>query len=149
MISPRRRQPPLTGDPPVHHRRRAHPTPLNWLVRRPAANGPHPPLRQPPSTPGPHGPRRRLPLPGCGRPAHWCDAHHADHWDTNGTTDIENLALLCRHHHRVTHRPGWAMTRDQDTGDPNEIRFRWRTPPVASRIPTTPPTQQTSRSVGQ
>ena len=67
-------------------------------------------------------------FPGCGRPAHWCDAHHADHWDTNGTTDIENLALLCRHHHRVTHRPGWAMTRDQDTGDPNEIRFRWRTP---------------------
>ena len=67
-------------------------------------------------------------FPGCDRPASWCDAHHVDEWDHNGPTDIDNMGLLCRHHHRVTHRPDWTMTRNPDTGDPNEIRFRWRTP---------------------
>ncbi len=67
-------------------------------------------------------------FPGCGRPASWCDAHHADEWDQGGPTDIESMALLCRHHHRVTHQPSWTMTRDPDTDDPNEVRFRWRTP---------------------
>ncbi len=77
-------------------------------------------------------------FPGCDRPASWCDAHHVDEWDNNGPTDINNLGLLCRHHHRVTHRPGWTMTRtaqppttqpnDPNTGDPDQVRFRWRTP---------------------
>jgi hypothetical protein len=77
-------------------------------------------------------------FPGCDRPPSWCDAHHVDEWDDNGPTDINNLGLLCRHHHRVTHRPGWTMTRtaqppttqpnDPNTGDPDQVRFRWRTP---------------------
>ncbi|MBK9296971.1 MAG: DUF222 domain-containing protein [Candidatus Microthrix sp.] len=72
-------------------------------------------------------------FPGCDRPPSWCDAHHVDEWDDNGPTDINNLGLLCRHHHRVTHRPGWTMTRteqprDPDAANPDEVRFRWRTP---------------------
>ena len=73
-------------------------------------------------------------FPGCTRPAAWCDAHHVDEWDnttpTNGgPTDIENLALLCRHHHRVTHRPGWTMTRWKSDQHPDHmIVFRWQTP---------------------
>jgi hypothetical protein len=67
-------------------------------------------------------------FPGCDRPASWCDAHHVDEWDQDGPTDITNMGLVCRHHHRVTHRPNWVMTRNTDTDDPNEIRFRWRTP---------------------
>ena len=77
-------------------------------------------------------------FPGCDRPASWCDVHHVDEWDANGPTDIDNIGLLCRHHHRVTHRPGWTMTRtaqppttqpnDPNTGDPDQVRFRWRTP---------------------
>lgn len=66
-------------------------------------------------------------FPGCDRPSNWCDAHHVDHWDHNGPTNIQNLAQLCRHHHRVTHRPGWVMTRDPGS-EPEEVRFRWRTP---------------------
>lgn len=60
-------------------------------------------------------------FPGCTRPPSWCDAHHVDHWDRGGPTDVENMALLCRHHHRVTHRPGWQMR--------SSIRgFEWITP---------------------
>ena len=64
-------------------------------------------------------------FPGCDRPASWCDAHHVDEWDHDGPTDIDNMAELCRHHHRVTHRPGWVMSRDPYFTD--EVRFRWRT----------------------
>ena len=40
---------------------------------------------------------------GCGRPAPWCDAHHVIHWIDDGPTDLENLVLLCRSHHRMVH----------------------------------------------
>ena len=61
-------------------------------------------------------------FPGCDRSASWCDAHHVTHWDHHGHTDLPNLALLCRHHHGVTHRHGWVMT----VGD--DERFTWTTP---------------------
>jgi hypothetical protein len=61
-------------------------------------------------------------FPGCDAPASWCDAHHVDHWDHDGPTDLDNLALLCRHHHGVTHRTGWRMTATRDQ------RFAWVTP---------------------
>ena len=45
-------------------------------------------------------------FPDCHRPASWCDAHHIDWWDHDGSTDIDNLVLLCRWHHTVLHKPG-------------------------------------------
>jgi len=41
--------------------------------------------------------------PGCGRPARWTDAHHIVHWADGGPTNLDNLTLLCRHHHRQAH----------------------------------------------
>jgi len=41
--------------------------------------------------------------PGCSAPISWCDAHHIVHWADGGTTDLENLVLLCRRHHTATH----------------------------------------------
>ncbi len=41
--------------------------------------------------------------PGCGRRPDWCDAHHVRHWADGGPTDLANLVLLCRHHHRQVH----------------------------------------------
>jgi len=41
--------------------------------------------------------------PGCDLPARFCDAHHHQHWADGGNTDLANLQLLCRHHHRQTH----------------------------------------------
>jgi hypothetical protein len=75
-------------------------------------------------------------FPGCGARASWCDAHHLVEWDNGGTTDLSNLALLCRHHHGVTHRHGWTMTANPDGG------FTWTTPTgrtLHSHPPNAPP----------
>nr|WP_231884413.1 HNH endonuclease signature motif containing protein [Plantibacter sp. H53] len=44
--------------------------------------------------------------PGCGRRARACDLDHSVAWEDGGTTDVDNLACLCRHHHRMKHLPG-------------------------------------------
>lgn len=69
-------------------------------------------------------------FPGCHRGPDGCDAHHVALWSppNGGPTDIENLALLCRHHHRVTHRRGWHMERWHDPDRPHATAFRWQTP---------------------
>jgi len=41
--------------------------------------------------------------PGCDMPARYCDAHHIIHWADGGKTEIANLRLLCRAHHRDAH----------------------------------------------
>jgi hypothetical protein len=41
--------------------------------------------------------------PGCDIPARWCDAHHIIHWADGGKTELPNLRLLCRKHHRTEH----------------------------------------------
>jgi hypothetical protein len=53
-------------------------------------------------------------FPGCDRPLAWCDAHHLWHWVDGGPTDLANLALLCRAHHRTVHEGGWQLTRGPD-----------------------------------
>jgi hypothetical protein len=40
---------------------------------------------------------------GCDRPLAWCEAHHLRHWLHGGPTDLGNLVLLCRAHHRAVH----------------------------------------------
>jgi hypothetical protein len=51
---------------------------------------------------------------GCQRPPGWCEAHHLRHWLHGGPTDLANLALLCRAHHRAVHEGGWRLDRDPD-----------------------------------
>jgi hypothetical protein len=46
-------------------------------------------------------------FPGCDRPAHWCDGHHVVWFSKHGPTNLGNLVLLCRRHHRRLHRKGW------------------------------------------
>jgi hypothetical protein len=41
--------------------------------------------------------------PGCDRGPQWTDAHHVRHWADGGGTSLDNLVLLCRHHHRAVH----------------------------------------------
>jgi hypothetical protein len=50
-------------------------------------------------------------FPGCERPLAWCEAHHLRHWLHGGPTDLVNLALLCRAHHRAVHEGGWRLQR--------------------------------------
>lgn len=47
---------------------------------------------------------RQCTFPGCGTPAHWCDAHHIVHWVDGGPTSLDNTALLCARHHTIVHR---------------------------------------------
>jgi len=42
--------------------------------------------------------------PGCQVPAGFCEAHHIWYWSRGGPTTLENLRLLCWHHHRQQHQ---------------------------------------------
>jgi hypothetical protein len=53
-------------------------------------------------------------FPDCQRPLAWCEGHHLVHWADGGPTDLANLALLCRAHHRAVHDGGWQLTRGPD-----------------------------------
>jgi hypothetical protein len=50
-------------------------------------------------------------FPGC-RNTRYVDAHHIRHWINGGETSLENLSLLCWHHHRLVHEGGFKMRRD-------------------------------------
>jgi hypothetical protein len=55
-------------------------------------------------------------FPGCDRPQSWCDAHHVVHWADGGETNLDNLLLLCRPHHRMLHNGfGVEMARGRAT----------------------------------
>lgn len=47
--------------------------------------------------------------PDCDRPPSWTEAHHIDHWNHGGRTDLARGVLLCRHHHLRLHNEGWAI----------------------------------------
>jgi HNH endonuclease len=53
-------------------------------------------------------------VPDCARPLAWCEGHHLVHWLDGGRTDLANLALVCRAHHRAIHEGGWQLTRGLD-----------------------------------
>ena len=54
-------------------------------------------------------------FPGCRRRAERCDLDHTVAWADGGPTAEHNLAVLCRHHHRLKHRDGalgrWSVRR--------------------------------------
>ncbi len=53
-------------------------------------------------------------FPGCDRPPEWTDAHHLRPFSRGGATDLDELALLCRFHHRLVHEGGWTLRRGPD-----------------------------------
>ena len=62
---------------------------------------------------------RRCRFPACS--ARHCDAHHVRHWAQGGSTNLGNLLLLCRRHHRAVHEEGFTVTLDND----GAASFRW------------------------
>lgn len=47
-------------------------------------------------------------FPGCDKPPAACEAHHLVPWQEGGATSLDNLTLLCPHHHGIvepTHGP--------------------------------------------
>jgi HNH endonuclease len=53
-------------------------------------------------------------FPDCTRPLAWCEGHHLVHWADGGPTNLANLALVCRAHHRAVHAGGWQLIRGPD-----------------------------------
>jgi hypothetical protein len=49
-------------------------------------------------------------FPGC-HSTHYVDAHHIQHWADGGDTSLENLTLLCTHHHTLLHEGGFSIHR--------------------------------------
>jgi len=47
-------------------------------------------------------------FPGC-TARRFVDAHHITHWADGGETKMDNLVLLCRHHHRLVHEGGYGV----------------------------------------
>ncbi|MDJ0938248.1 MAG: DUF222 domain-containing protein [Woeseiaceae bacterium] len=54
-------------------------------------------------------------FPGC-TSHRFCDGHHIEHWQNGGETSLDNLVLLCRHHHRLVHEGGFDCRRS-DSGE--------------------------------
>ena len=46
---------------------------------------------------------------GCGAKASWCQAHHIKHWQDGGTTDLDNMCLLCSRCHHKVHDQDWTV----------------------------------------
>jgi hypothetical protein len=69
---------------------------------------------------------RHCQWPGCDRPAKLSVAHHVVHWIHGGTTDLDNLVLLCHRHHWLVHEGGWQLV-GGDGGEmmaiPPTVRF--------------------------
>jgi len=63
-------------------------------------------------------------FPGCKRLPIGCEAHHIVHWADGGPTSLDNLVLLCRKHHALTHHTPWAVHLDPVTRKPV-----WTPPP--------------------
>jgi len=53
-------------------------------------------------------------FPGCSMPVKWTDAHHLTPYEICQTTHVDNLVLLCRHHHHAVHEGGYQMSRGPD-----------------------------------
>jgi len=61
---------------------------------------------------------------GCGRSAAHCDIDHSRDWQHGGPTDHDNLAHLCRRHHRLKGETDWTLTQ---RGDGSGV-LRWTSP---------------------
>jgi hypothetical protein len=73
-------------------------------------------------------------FPGCERRRH-LQAHHRHHWAHGGETSVENLVLLCFHHHRLVHEGGYTIEDDS----PGGLRFRNRYGVLTPSAPPRPP----------
>jgi hypothetical protein len=50
----------------------------------------------------------------CDRAPSRSAAHHLVHWIHGGSSDLDNLILLCHRHHRMVHEGGWQLVRADD-----------------------------------
>jgi hypothetical protein len=69
-------------------------------------------------------------FPGCTHDR-FLHGHHIQHWLHGGATTMNNLSLLCTHHHHLVHEGGWSVARMAD----GELRF---SAPNGREVPAVP-----------
>ncbi|MEZ0052432.1 hypothetical protein ABIA30_003450 [Mycobacterium sp. MAA66] len=77
-------------------------------------------------------------VPGCGA-TRGLHAHHLQHWEDGGPTELHNLALLCPYHHRLHHRGAITITGPADQLIVTDTTGQQLTSRPLARPPTTPP----------
>ncbi|MDW5610016.1 HNH endonuclease signature motif containing protein, partial [Mycolicibacterium sp. D5.8-2] len=77
-------------------------------------------------------------VPGCGA-TRGLHAHHIRHWEDGGLTELDNLVLVCPHHHRLHHRGVITITGPAERLTVTDSVGRHLEPGSLARPPTTPP----------
>jgi len=77
-------------------------------------------------------------IPGCGA-TRGLHAHHIRHWEDGGPTELDNLVLLCPHHHRLHHQGGITVTGPADRLVVTDTDGEHLTAASLARPPTTAP----------
>ncbi|MFN2464745.1 MAG: DUF222 domain-containing protein [Candidatus Dormibacteria bacterium] len=57
---------------------------------------------------------RHCRYPGCERPPSQCEGHHVEWYSRSRVTSLDNMILLCFHHHWRVHEGGWVLSRAED-----------------------------------
>jgi hypothetical protein len=79
---------------------------------------------------------RECSFPGCGA-RRFTQAHHVVWWERGGSTDLDNLILVCGYHHKLVHEFGWSVRREQDGARwfrPDGTAFRTGVDPPAIEV---------------
>ncbi len=145
----------LDAERPAHRS-----TPTSTAANRPTDGGFDARTVDGPTVPGTYRPSRRVAarvrardrrcrFPGCSIAAVFCDVDHVRAWP-GGPTALTNLVCLCRRHHRVKQRPGWAVRLAADgTVSWTDPTGRTRTTSPVDALSTSscpvPPTRPLSR----
>ena len=77
-------------------------------------------------------------VPGCGA-TRGLHAHHIQHWEDGGPTDLTNLVLVCPYHHRLHHRGVITITGPAHNLVVTDSAGRTLSDASLARPPTTPP----------
>ena len=72
-------------------------------------------------------------FPGCTN-TRFVDGHHIEHWADGGATSMDNLVLLCRHHHHLVHEGGFDCEKSAD----GEVSFGDQREHLLEPSPTMP-----------
>ena len=80
---------------------------------------------------------RTCAVPGCGA-TRGLHAHHIQHWEDGGPTELANLVLLCPYHHRLHHRGDITITGPGHQVNVTDSAGQQLSPRSLARPPTRP-----------
>ncbi|WIM86683.1 HNH endonuclease signature motif containing protein [Candidatus Mycobacterium wuenschmannii] len=81
---------------------------------------------------------RTCAVPGC-EATRGLHAHHIQHWEDGGPTELANLVLLCPYHHRLHHRGVITITGPASNLTVTDNQGHALSPASLARPPTQPP----------